>query len=334
MAVQAGRDWKLSERRVCRFLGFSRTSCRRRPREKRVKDEALIAAILMQVKSTPRLGCRKTLRMICRKHGWVVNHKRGARVWKQLRLNAQRARAVRKRAKGSSMNACSELRATRARHVFSWDFAFDATEGGSQLKWLSITDEYTHEILALEVEWSMDSAYVLDIIMRVVARYGAPEFIRSDNGSEFIAERLTTGLAEIGVAVKCIAPGAPWQNGYAESFHSQLRAELLDMEVFGSLSEAKRLARDYRRFYNTERPHGSLKLLTPTEWAAQLRRREPIPQPGALVAHTHGPAAISSASVALDTPGATMIHSDAAQVSDRNAASRLTHDAVSVTVET
>ena len=239
MAAQTGRDWKLSERKACRFLGFSRTSCRRRPREQRVADAALIAAILLQVKSTPRLGCRKTLRMICRKRGWVVNHKRGARVWKQLRLNAQRARTVRKRAKGSSENACSVLRAMRARHVFSWDFVFDATEGGSQLKWLSITDEYTHECLALEVEWSMDSAYVLEIIMRVVSRYGAPEFIRSDNGGEFIAQRLKTGLAEIGVEVKCIEPGAPWQNGYSESFHGQLRAELLDMEVFGSLAEAR-----------------------------------------------------------------------------------------------
>lgn len=334
VAVQTGRDWKLSERKACRFLGFSRTSCRRRPREQRVEDAALIDAILLQVKSTPRLGCRKTLRMICRKRGWVVNHKRGARVWKQLRLNAQRARAVRKWAKGSSENACSVLRAMRTRQVFSWDFVFDATEGGSQLKWLSITDEYTHECLALEVEWSMDSAYVLEIIMRVVSKYGAPEFIRSDNGGEFIAQRLKTGLAEIGVEVKCIEPGAPWQNGYSESFHGQLRAELLDMEVFGSLAEAKRLGKEYRRFYNTERPHGSLKLLTPTEWAAQLGRPEPNLQPGVSRAHTNGSTAASSARAPCDTPGTKQVHSGVALLRHRNAARRLTHNPVSANVET
>ena len=237
-------------------------------------------------------------------------------------------------AKGSSENACSVLRAMRARQLFSWDFVFDATEGGSQLKWLSITDEYTHECLALEVEWSMDSAYVLEIIMRVVSRYGAPEFIRSDNGGEFIAQRLKTGLAEIGVEVKCIEPGAPWQNGYSESFHGQLRAELLDMEVFGSLAEAKRLAREYRWFYNTERPHGSLKLLTPTEWAAQLGRPEPNPQPGVSRAHTNGSAGASSATAPYDTPGTQPVHSGVDQLRHRNAARRLTHKPVSANVET
>ncbi len=103
---------------------------------------------------------------------------------------------------------------------------------------------------------------------------GETEFIRSDNGSEFIATALGAALQKVGVDVKCIAPGAPWENGYAESFHGQLRAALLDMEVFTSLAEAKRLGKDYRRMYNTERPHGSLKMMTPVDWAAQHGRPE------------------------------------------------------------
>ncbi len=109
---------------------------------------------------------------------------------------------------------------------------------------------------------------VAEIVMEAMARYGAPEHIRSDNGPEFIAGQVKRTLGELGVAALYIERGAPWENGFAESFHSRLRDELLGCEVFESLAEAQYLARQWRQAYNTRRPHSALGYQTPARFAA------------------------------------------------------------------
>jgi transposase InsO family protein len=152
--------------------------------------------------------------------------------------------------------------------VWSYDFLFDATEDGRRLKWMPVLDEHTRECLALEVERSITSGDVIGVLDRLIAERGAPAFIRSDNGPEFIAEAVQTHLADLEVETRFIAPGAPWENGYVESFNGTLRVDLLDREVFGHCPEAKVLGEQYRLQYNAERPHSALDYQTPAEFAA------------------------------------------------------------------
>ena len=131
-------------------------------------------------------------------------------------------------------------------------------------------DEFTRECLALEVATSMTSRAVRRVLEGLIATRGAPEYLRSDNGPEFIATHLTSWLQEVGSSSRFIEPGSPWQNGHAESFMSRLRAEFLNAEVFYNVADARLKLGLYRRFYNEERPHSALGNLTPADFGSRL----------------------------------------------------------------
>ncbi len=163
--------------------------------------------------------------------------------------------------------------------MWCYDFVFDATEDGRALKLLPVLDEYTRECLALVVGRSLTSHHVVATLDRLIKERGAPTYVRSDDGSEFIAHRV--GAHRVGAHLLAAAsdtrhvdPGAPWQNGYSESFNGKLRDELLSQELFGSLAEARVLAERFRRHYNESRPHSALGYLPPATYAATL-----IPEP-------------------------------------------------------
>jgi transposase InsO family protein len=139
-------------------------------------------------------------------------------------------------------NGCVRRGATHKDHVWAWDFVHDRTTSGSAIKCLSIVDEFTRECLTLKVDRSITSEDVIDTLCELLAMRSVPEHIRSDNGPEFIAEALREWLAKVGVETLYIEPGSPWQNGYAESFHSKLRDEFLAVEEFESLAAARKLA--------------------------------------------------------------------------------------------
>jgi len=171
-------------------------------------------------------------------------------------------------------------RAERKDQVWCWDFAFDRTTSGTTLKWLSIVDEHTRECLALKVDRGITSEDVLDTLAELFAMRGVPESIRSDNGPEFVSKAIQAWLAKLRIETLYIAPGSPWENGYAESFHSKLVDEFLSREEFGSLREARAMTRAWREDYNEVRPHSSLGYLTPSEYAARcatLRRAASAP---------------------------------------------------------
>jgi len=266
-AVQHVRDrFGTSERRACRSLGQPRSTHRYKGRRPRA-DEDLIKAIRRIARSEPRAGYRGVARYL-KREGWRVNIKRIHRLWKQEGLKVP-AKARKRRRLGNPEHGTQRLRAERINHVWSYDFVWDQTEQGRQLKWLPIVDEHTRECLALEVEYSIPARRVIDILERVVEERGAPEFIRSDNGPEFIARAVKAWIEKKGMKTIYIEPGAPWENPYSESFNSRFRDEFLNLEAFASKLEAKVLGREHREKYNHSRPHSSLGDLTPAEFAAR-----------------------------------------------------------------
>ena len=255
----------VSERRACTVVEQPRSSQRYAPR-RLDRDREVTRRMLELARQRPRYGYRRITALL-RREGWVVNRKRVYRLWRQEGLKVP-VRVRKKRRVGSSENSCVRRRAERPNQVWSYDFVMDQTEDGRRLKWLPIVDEYTRECLRLEVERTMEAVDVVAILESLIAERGAPEFIRSDNGPEFVAEAVRTHVAQRGGETAFIAPGAPWENAYSETFNSRLGDELLKREVFTSLLEAKVLAARYRKEYNEERPHSALGYKTPAAFAA------------------------------------------------------------------
>ena len=253
-----------SERRACKVTGQPRSTQRYHGR-RRGKDAPLVAALGRVSGRRPRAGYRMVAAHL-RREGWEVNTKRVQRLWRQEGLKVPRRQRKRRRL-GHSDNGAMRRRATRLNQVWSYDFIFDQTEDGHRLKLLPICDEFSRESIALEVARTMEAKDVIAVLEQAVAERGAPEFIRSDNGPEFIAAAVQEWIAERGFTTLYIAPGSPWENPYSESFHSRLRDEFLNRESFASLLEAKVLAKEFRHDYNHHRPHSALSYQTPREFA-------------------------------------------------------------------
>ena len=259
----------VSERRACAVVGQPRATQRQRPRP-RADEARLVARMLELVRRHPRFGYRRVWALLVAE-GWRVSRKRVHRLWRANGLRVPQ-KARKKRRLGSSENGCVRRRATSRDDVWCWDFIHDRTAGGGPLKWLSVVDEYTRECVALEVRRSFPAAGVVAVLAGLAAVRGMPGHIRSDNGPEFIAAAIRGWLTGAGVGTLYVEPGSPWENGYAESFHSRLRDEFLGTEVFATLLEARVLGAEWRRAYNRERPHSALGYQTPAEFAARCPR--------------------------------------------------------------
>jgi putative transposase len=254
-----------SERRACTVVEQPRSSQRYIPR-KPERNREVVRWMLELARRHPRYGYRR-ITVLLRREGHLVNRKRVYRLWRQEGLKVP-ARQRKKRSMGNSANSCFRRRAERPNQVWSYDFVMDQTEDGRRLKWLPIVDEYTRECLRLEVERTMEAVDVVAVLEALTVERGMPEFIRSDNGPEFIAQAVRDFLEKRGGKTAFVAPGAPWENAYSETFNSRLGDELLKRELFMSLGEAKVLAVRYRTEYNEERPHSALGYKTPAAFAA------------------------------------------------------------------
>jgi transposase InsO family protein len=193
--------------------------------------------MLALVRKHPRYGYRMIWSML-RRSGWQVNRKRIWRLWVREGLKVPKKQR-KKRRLGTSDNGCARRRAEHKDHIWAWDFIHERTRKGRPLKWLSLVDEYTRECLALEVRPSIKAEDVLDMLSDLFTLRGVPQYIRSDNGPEFVASAIRRRLEHTGVETLYIEPGNPWENGYAESFHSRFRNEVLNREEFENLAEAK-----------------------------------------------------------------------------------------------
>lgn len=225
-------------------------------------DEAVVALSLEH----PELGSDKIASMVRRQ-----GHRLGNRRVRQLRREeclTVPPRKPKESRRGESTGRHPQKALHRA-HVWTWDFIHDWTMKGGAFRVLSVVDEHTREVLALHVDRHIGSRKVREVMDGLIAEHGAPGFIRSDNGPEFVARHLQEWLGWNRIRTLYIDPGSPWQNGFVESFHDKFRAECLARELFYTLGEARVVIGDWRRKYNRVRPHRSLGMLTPAEFAAK-----------------------------------------------------------------
>ena len=208
-----------------------------------------------------RYGYRRITALL-QQDGWRVNHKRVERIWREEGLKVPKRQTKRGRL-WLNDGSCVRLRPTHRNHVWFYDFVADRTHDSRPIKMLTVIDEYSRECLAIVTERNLKSDDVLDCLTEMFIRHGAPEYIRSDNGSEFTAKEVRQWLSNIGVQTLYIEPGSPWENGYIESFNGKFRDELLNGEIFYTLKEAKTLIEKWRMEYNTFRPHSSLNYRPP-----------------------------------------------------------------------
>ena len=265
----------ISQRRICRIMGRSRSVLRYRQKQ-RADEPALNREIKRLARRHPRYGYRFVHALLLRS-GWTINIKRVRRLWIELGLKRPvRLRKGRKlgRKPGTSANSCVNQPARFKNDVWTCDFIHDRTADGRALKWLTLVDEYTRECLVLHASASISGSEVRRIMARVIGQRGAPARIRSDNGSEFICEVLVSWLPRVGTAPLPVAAGSPWENGYIESFHSRLRDEFLERMQFEDVADARAKASWYRREYNAVRPHSSLGYATPREFSAACKMTE------------------------------------------------------------
>jgi len=255
MVLQVSKKLSVSERRACKVLKQARTT-QRRNLSPPSDEEQLTGDIIALATEYGRYGYRRITAML-RNEGWGVNHKRVERIWRKEGLKVPRKQPRRSRL-WLNDGSCIRLRPEHKGHVWSYDFMIDRTANGRVFKILNIIDEYTRECLAIVVKRKITSQEVIDKLFELFILRGIPEYIRSDNGPEFTAKAVRRWLSRIGVKTAYIEPGSPWENGYIESFNGKMRDELLNREVFTTLTEAKVLIKQWRQEYNHIRPHSSL----------------------------------------------------------------------------
>jgi transposase InsO family protein len=199
----------------------------------------------------------KRITALLRVQGWLVNHKRVERIWRQEGLKVPQKHKKRGRLYLND-GSCIRLRACWPNHVWSYDFVADRLIDGTKIRTLTVVDEYTRECLALRTGYNLKSDHVMDVLTDLFITHGIPDHIRSDNGAEFTAKAIQAWLPRLGVKTLYITPGSPWENGYNESFNGRLRDELLNGEVFYTLKEAQVMIERWRHHYNHIRPHSAL----------------------------------------------------------------------------
>jgi len=203
-----------------------------------------------------RYGYRRIAALL-RDAGWQVNDKRVERLWRLEGLKIP-SRQPRRGRLWLNDGSCIRLRAERPNHVWSYDFVHHRTHDGRVFRTLNVLDEHTRECLAIRVRRKLSSVDVIDVLTDLFIMRGPPTYVRSDNGPEFVAEAVRRWITAVGAQTAFIEPGSPWENGYIESFNARLRDELLNGEIFYSLGEAQVVIEQWRRHYNTVRPHSSL----------------------------------------------------------------------------
>ena len=269
MIMHITQTLSVSQRRACHALGQYRSTQRYLPHIGN-EEEKLTNRIIELASQYGRYGYRRITALLNNEREWTVNHKQVERIWRREGLKVPKKQPKRRRL-WLNDGSCIRLRPEYKDHVWSYDFMIDRTANGRAFKILNIIDEYTRECLAIEVKRKITSQDVIDQLFELFIFRGIPKHIRSDNGPEFTAKAVRKWLERLGVKTLFIEPGSPWENGYVESFNGKLRDELLNREIFTTLTEARILIEQWRREYNHIRPHSSLGYRPPAPEAVMAK---------------------------------------------------------------
>jgi putative transposase len=249
-----------SQRQACELIELPRSILHYRS-VRTERDTPVVTAMRRLAATYPRYGYRR-IRIFLQREGHLMGAQRAHRLWRGAGLQLPRRRPRRRVAASRPR----PLPAAGPNQVWAYDFVHDACATGHKLKCLTVIDEFTCECLAIDVAGGIRSGRVIEVLARLISERGAPLFLRSDNGSEFVSHAILSWLAEEDIETALIDPGKPWQNANNESFNGKFRDECLSMEWFRSREEARVLIEIWRRHYNDVRPHSSLGYRTPTEF--------------------------------------------------------------------
>jgi putative transposase len=287
--VQYAQARGLSSRSACALMQVSRSALNYQALQP-AKDAPVLALMHELSAQYPRFGYRR-IGVYLQRAGHSMSWDRTHRLWKLAGLQVPRRRP-RKRVAGQRPRP---LPATSPNQMWAYDFVFDACANGQQLKCLTVIDEWTRESLQIDVQGSIRSGRVIEVLSRLISLHGAPRYLRSDNGPEFVSRAVLKWLHQAGIDTALIDPGKPWQNGMDESFNGKFRDECLSMEWFRTRAEAKVVIEQWRQHYNADRPHSSLDYLSPLMFKQQSqeqqnkilqkqqRKQNPSTNPGAIL---------------------------------------------------
>ena len=266
VVAAAVKDGVCSGRAGCRILRLSRSGYWYQAGKRSSRQQELVKRIHALADEEPRYGYRRIAALL-RDEGWNVGKRQVRRLRRQEGLRVPPTKRKNRR-QGRSTGL--PTKATHKNHVWTWDFIADATVRGGSLRMLTVLDEHTRECHVLRADRALKSGDVINLVRDAIALHGAPEYIRSDNGSEFIATELQRWLADNKIKTIYIEPGSPWQNGFVESFHGRFRDECLNREQLWTLTEARVVIEDFRTTSTQKRPHSKLGYKSPARYAASL----------------------------------------------------------------
>jgi transposase InsO family protein len=189
-------------------LGVSRSTIRYVP-QPRADESALAAAITHLASRYGRYGYRR-VHALLRAEGWQVSHSRVMRIWRREGLKVPHRQPRRSRL-WLNDGSCIRLRPQHRNHVWSRGFVFDRTRDGRALKLIVVMDEFARRCLAIHTARRIRAREALEVFAKLMVRQGVPDYIRSDNGPEMVAEDLRIWLQHMGTKTAYITPGSPWE---------------------------------------------------------------------------------------------------------------------------
>ncbi len=265
------REKNLSQRRACVVFAQARQSQRRRLRGRYHNDPKAEARLVQLAHENTSWGCPQ-LHQQLRSEGFVINHKRAHRLYRQHGLALRR----RARRRFPAREPHCLIQPIRPNQTWSIDFMHDALKSGRTFRTLNIIDDFARDLLAIEIDFTLPSMRLIRVLNRLIEQYGKPNQIRSDNGPEFISKATQDWAKENQIEWQFIKPGKPQQNAYIERFNGTYRTEILDAHLFNSINEVKNITEIWIKKYNNQRTHSAIGHLPPTTFKQQWQARQSL----------------------------------------------------------